>query len=391
MRALTLVRACFAALVLAPAAAFVPLYAAPAAAQPTLAAPIGKPAPGTYLVHAIDVGTGLSVFVEGDDFTLLFDAGSNDDTARGASNRVVAYLHHVRPDLRQIDHVILSHPHKDHSELMPDVLTTFAVGNVWDSGALNPICSYRLLLKEAATTSGVVYHDSLGGSGPHTAAFATKTCYGRSLAAETLHIPRGARITPNLTVPLGRGASMTFLHADGSVTGDFNNASVVVRLDLGGRHVLLPGDAQGGQRRPPTDPVAPGSVEKQVLDCCRASLPSDVLVAGHHGSMTSSRTAFLDAIGAKTYIVSAGPTKYQTVILPDQKVLDQLNARGTVFRTDATDKRVLALTGAPGTACESNPAKIGPDNDNQAGGCDNVIVFVASDGSLTSGYYRDHD
>jgi competence protein ComEC len=392
MRAFTLVRAPLRALLALAAFGLSAGFQAPAFAQPTLAAPVGKPAAGTYLVHVIDVGTGLSVFVEGADFTLLFDAGSNDDIARGKSNRVVAYLHHVRPDLQRIDHVILSHPHKDHSELMPDVLTRFAVGDVWDSGALNPICSYRLLLKEAATTHGVVYHDSLGGSGSHTAAFATKTCYGKSLAAETLHIPRGTRITPHLTVPLGVGASMTFLHADGSVTADFNDASVVVRLTLGGRHVLLPGDAQGGQRKAPTDPVARGSVENQVLDCCRADLPSDVLVAGHHGSKTSSRTAFLDAIGAKTYIVSAGPTKYQTVMLPDQEVIDQLTARGTVWRTDTNDRRILALAGAPpGAACESNRAKIGPDNDNRAGGCDNVVVLVAADGSLTTGYYRDSD
>jgi beta-lactamase superfamily II metal-dependent hydrolase len=384
------VRAPARALLALAAFGLVPLSATPAAAQPTLAAPVGKPSPGTYVVHVIDVGTGLAVFVEGEDFALLYDAGSKDDTARGGSNRVVAYLHHVRPDLRRIDHLVLSHPHQDHSELMPDVLASFAVGNLWDSGALNPICSYRLLLKGAASTPSVAYHDSLAGSGSHSAAFGVKPCYGRSLGAETLHIPRGTQITAHLAVPLGRNASMTFLHADGNVT-EFNDASVVVRLNLGSRHILLPGDAQGGARRAPTDPLAPRSVEKQVLDCCRADLAADVLVAGHHGSMTSSRTAFLDAVGAKVYVVSAGPTKYQTVILPDQNVLDELNGRGTVWRTDATDKRILALTAAPGTPCESNLAKIGPDNDNRAGGCDNVIVFVASDGSLTSGYYHGHD
>jgi hypothetical protein len=121
-------------------------------------------------------------------------------------------------------------------------------------------------------------------------------------------------------------------------------------------------------------------------------LPSDALVAGHHGSRTSSRTVFLDAIGAKTYFVSAGPTKYQTVVLPDQDVVDQLTARGTVWSTDTTDRRLLSRPGAaPGTPCESNPAKIGPDNDGKPGGCDNVVFVISPVGAITAGYFRGHD
>ena len=69
------------------------------AAQTTPATARAAPAAGTFVVHAIDVGTGLAIFVEGHDFTLLYDAGSNDDTARGADNRVVAYIRAVRPDV----------------------------------------------------------------------------------------------------------------------------------------------------------------------------------------------------------------------------------------------------------------------------------------------------
>jgi competence protein ComEC len=60
-------------------------------------------------------------------------------------------------------------------------------------------------------------------------------------------------------------------------------------------------------------------------------------VVGHHGSKTSSRQAFLNAVGASTFIVSAGPTKYGTVVLPDQEVIDELTPRGQVFRTDVND------------------------------------------------------
>ena len=82
----------------------------------------------------------------------------------------------------------------------------------------------------------------------------------------------------------------------------------MVRVDLGSRRMLLPGDSEAGGRRPPSTAPAPSSIEGELIACCAAALRSDILVAGHHGSTTSSRTAFLDAIGATQFIVSGGPT-----------------------------------------------------------------------------------
>lgn len=340
----------------------------------------GAPAVGTYRVHSIDVGTGLAILVEGADFTLLYDAGSNDDTAREDRNRVVAYLRAVRPQLARIDHLILSHPHKDHSELMPDVVSAYEIGHIWDSGSVNPICSYRALLQNAAAEPGLVYHHATGRPRPHRVSFAAKTCYGRALPAATVTIDRAEPIAIGQTVSLGAGATMTVLHANGTMTGEFNEASVVVRLDLGRRKILLPGDAEAGGRRSPTDAPNPASIEGELIACCGPALRSDILVAGHHGSKTSSRTAFLDAIGASHYIVSAGPTRYATVTLPDREVVDELARRGTVWRTDVDDP-----------ACKTSPAKIGPDNDNKPGGCDHVRILIDAAGNLAADYFRPTD
>jgi len=118
-----------------------------AVARPLAAA---APSANTFRVHVIVVGTGLSVFVRGHDFALLYDAGSNDDLARGAGNRVVAYLRAAEPDLKTIDHVILSHPHRDHVELLADVIAMYEIRNVWDSGVVNPVCGYRRFLDAVA-------------------------------------------------------------------------------------------------------------------------------------------------------------------------------------------------------------------------------------------------
>lgn len=125
----------------------------------------------------IDVGTGLAVFVEGADFALLYDAGSQDDLAQREGNRVVAYLRAVRPDLRRLDHVILSHPHKDHLELMPDVFDAFEVANVWESGRVNRTAGYCKFLTKVVA-EGAVYHDAIASNGSRTVTFSGSTCKG---------------------------------------------------------------------------------------------------------------------------------------------------------------------------------------------------------------------
>lgn len=50
-----------------------------------------------------------------------------------------------------------------------------------------------------------------------------------------------------------------------------------------------------------------------ILSCtCRSTAFTNTAAkktfrSGHHGSLTSSRTAFLDAVGAKIFVTSSGP------------------------------------------------------------------------------------
>lgn len=326
---------------------------------------------GIYRVHAIDVGTGLAVFVEGPDFTLLYDAGSNDDSRTGANNRVLAYLAKIRPGLATIDHVVLSHAHKDHLQLLPDIFDRFHVRHLWDSGRLYDSCGYRRLLLRAAAEPGLEYHTGMGGPGEQRFEFAN--CRTQPAAVTLI---RGAEMIRG-SVPLGAGATMSILYVDTAPHADPNENSVVVRLDLGGRRILLPGDAEAGRRAPPEEAPQPGSIEAELLACCRDALAADVLVAGHHGSMTSSRSAFLDAVGARTFIVSSGPYSYSGTSLPDAEVIAQFRSRGTVWSTLDND-----------VACAINPGKIGNDADGKPGGCDNIQIDITADGMLRTRYAR---
>jgi beta-lactamase superfamily II metal-dependent hydrolase len=246
---------------------------------------------------------------------------------------------------------------------------------------VNNICGYRAFITAVSQEPGVTYRSALNGSGQVSVPFKQATCYGKHLDAENIQLIHGPKIS-NETIQLGQGATMTFLHADGSDFGNqFNRNSLVVRLDLGGKRVLMMGDAEAGGRAFPTTMAKPDSIEGKLLACCRAEIRADVIVAGHHGSMTSSRKVFFDAVQAEIFVVSAGPTKYATVVLPDKSVIDELTSRGRLFRTDLDDD-----------ACATQQAKIGPDNDGKAGGCDNIRISITSGtGQISADYWRSSD
>jgi beta-lactamase superfamily II metal-dependent hydrolase len=325
-------------------------------------------ATGPYTLDAIDVGTGLAVLVQGPDFALLYDGGSNDDFALGPENRLSAFLAAAYPNLVRIDHVILSHPHRDHVELLPDVMSNLEIGDVWDSGAVNDICGYRAFI-DAVVAGGSTYHTALRNHGTHNVSFPKNSgkCYGMPRVARDVAVDHGSQIDEQPIV-LGQGATMRFLHASGSKYNSFNENSLAVRVDLGNHRILFMGDAEAGSRKTWSagDPKS-DSIEGVLLACCAVLLRSDILIAGHHGSQTSSRTGFLDAVQASTYVVSSGPKKYGSVVLPDQYVVDELDQRGDVFRTDRDD-----------LACASDGSKIGPDTDGKAGGCDNIRITLES-------------
>ncbi len=315
-----------------------------------------------FVVHIADVGTGLAVFVEGEDFALVYDAGSNDDKAKGPDNRFVRYLHTVSPDLRKIDHVVLSHPHTDHVELLPDVISSYDVSDVWDSGAVNPVCGYRRFLAAVAASPTATYHSGAKAEGNRRIDFGKSVC--KLSPSQTL--THGPRIREGAPIRIGKRATMTFLHVDGEAHGTaFNENSLVAVLDLDGTRVLLMGDAEAGGRKDPSTPPSPKSVEGYLLEYYRQEIDADIFVAGHHGSMSSSRSAFVDAVSPKLSIISSGPMRYGSVTLPDPEVVTVLEAASKVLRTDVDD-----------AACATNKTKIGQDDDGKPGGCDNIQIQI---------------
>lgn len=325
----------------------------------------------SFKVHVIDIGTGLSVFIEGKDFAMLYDGGSQDDLAKGKDNRILAYIKAVNPALKILNHLVLSHPHKDHVELFPDIFDKFEIKNVWDSGTVNLTRGYCNFLSKVTQEVGVKYHDAISSG------------QVRSVACKVgvVSIKQAEQMTAT-PVPLGQNAKMTILYRDAQKHPDPNENSVVVRLDLGQKRILLAGDAEGGERRAPSSPPDANSVEKKLLECCAADLKADALIVGHHGSKSSSRHSFIDAFGANVYVISSGPHTYgkNHIVLPDAEIVTALEARGKVLRTDINDQE-----------CMVSESKIGPDVDESPGGCSNVVLEIGASGNLTASYSQVQD
>jgi len=67
----------------------------------------------------------------------------------------------------------------------------------------------------------------------------------------------------------------------------------------------------------PSTPTLATSIERELLGCCTGDLTANVVIVAHHGSRSSFRKAFLDALASSITIVSFGPKNYSGVMLPD--------------------------------------------------------------------------
>jgi competence protein ComEC len=90
-----------------------------------------------------------------------------------------------------------------------------------------------------------------------------------------------------------QGLSIKALWPDNALKYNDNNGSCVIKVSDQYHSILLPGDINK-------------SIEKQLVGLYPKQLKSDILVAAHHGSNTSSSAEFIQTVGAKYVIFSQG-------------------------------------------------------------------------------------
>ena len=131
---------------------------------------------------------------------------------------------------------------------------------------------------------------------------------------------KGYRITlakPGAKYQLG-GAQLSILGPIEEYE-DLNNTSVVTRADYGAVSFLVTGDAEE-------------IAEKDMLNSRRVQ-PANVLIAGHHGSSSSSSAAFLKAVQPAYTGISCG--EGNSYGHPHKEAVERMKKAGaTILRTD---------------------------------------------------------
>lgn len=201
----------------------------------------------------LDVGHGDSILVRSGIGAWLIDTGPQ--LAGFDAGRYVVVPALRAEGVRRLNALVLTHSDRDHIGGAVSVLRAVDVDELWMSRETVFAAGGEPVRRQAAR-SGV----------PIRLVAAGDTYDGHGLKMSVLWPPPGR------------------------VQKSSNRASLVLRISSGERCAMLPGDV-------------PVDVERVLA---RASTPCEVLKLSHHGSASSSATAWLDALAPKIAVVSAG-------------------------------------------------------------------------------------
>ncbi|HCI52334.1 MAG TPA: DNA internalization-related competence protein ComEC/Rec2 [Gallionella sp.] len=243
------------------------------------------PQPDTLRLTLFDVGQGLSVLAETRHHTLLYDTGP-DYTGEGDSGIVIPTLHAM--GIKHLDGLIISHDDADHA-----------------GGTASLLKSIRTDWVAASTPAA-----------PAT----MRRCYdGISWRWDDVQFD--------------------LLHPGRNSTGKAhdNNLSCVLRISIGDRHILLPGDIEKRG-------------EQRLLLKHPEQLAANFLVVPHHGSAGSSGVDFVAAVLPDYAVFTAG---YRNRFgHPKEPILQRyLDSGATLLRSDQ-DGAILVEMDAQGIKVE---------------------------------------
>ena len=257
---------------------------------PLILLPAPRPANGDLWLTVLDVGQGLAIVARSAEHTLLYDAGPRYSPEADSGNRVVIpYLRAA--GVNRLDGMVVTHDDIDHSGGALSVLQGLPVE--WLASPLPP--------KHPVVQAAALARPCLAG----------QRWEWEGVTFETLH-PRPedyARID----------------------TLKDNATCCVLRVSAHGKSVLLSADIEA-------------DVEA-VLLAAGAQLKSDVLIAPHHGSKTSSTDAFLAAVKPDTIVIPVG---YRNRFRhPAPEVLERYTKSGAqILRTDRDGAITLRFSAA---------------------------------------------
>lgn len=234
--------------------------------------------PRSLELHFLNVGQGDAILIQTPEgYNILIDGGPD--------NAVLYELGEYLPFYnRQIDLMVLTHPHADHLVGLVEILKRYQVNKILTTGVSYTSAEYKKwlsLISEKNIPIEIADHQGI--------------------------------------MPLGGQAQFVILFPDASLRDkkikNVNNVSIVAKLIYKNATALLPGD-----------------FEKEEELAGKIELAAQILKAGHHGSDNANNPKFLAAVLPEYAVVSLGENKFGH---PNQKTIENFEAMGTrILRTD---------------------------------------------------------
>ena len=236
--------------------------------------------------YSFYVGQGESSLVIAGDTAILFDTGL-EEYAENLCDELAVILR--ANNISEIDYLILSHPHTDHTGGAEKVLSRFNVVNIFRSKVLSPFEEY---VEGYVVTSDLDYIEVIDAIYEENAnMFFVEPC----------------------VVDTGE-AIIQFWTPQNVTYSDENELSPIVTVSAFGKTVMLTGDATS-------------DTEEEFLEVLgEDELSVDILKVPHHGSDTASSSAFLEKISPFLAVISAGIDN--TYNFPAEEVMDRLYEAG---------------------------------------------------------------
>jgi competence protein ComEC len=250
---------------------------------------VKTPAAGEVWFSLLDVGQGLAAVVQTQQHTLVFDTGVKyAEQADMGESVILPYLHYQ--GISHIDTLVISHGDIDHSGGAESLLSDMPVTKLYSS----------------------------------VAAWAERPAGSYCRAGQSWQWD---------------GVDFSMLSPDLDGFHSENDNSCVLRISNKRHSFLLTGDIQQ-------------AAEKHLVAQYADGLISEVLVAPHHGSKTSSSPAFLEQVKPKTVLIPAGYRNrfgfpHQSVIQRYQRmqanIYSSANDGAISFKTDGADMRLALM------------------------------------------------
>lgn len=253
---------------------------------------------------ALDVGQGDALLIRTPDGQDILIDGGPDESVLTPLGRVLP------PGDRDIELMVLTHPHADHVDGLLSVTERYTVRSVVDTGVIFHEQSYEQW-RRLLTEKKIPEHLAVAGQRYAVGAMATLDVLWPAAALDDLEITKD----------------------NATQGGGVNDTSIVLRLTCAGSRAILTGDASE-------------DIESRILEA-ETDVQAPLLKVGHHGSRYSSSPAWLHAIQPAWAVISVGQNnRYRH---PHPTTLLRLRAvEAVILRTDELGDVVLRSNGRGG-------------------------------------------